>query len=168
MPTIGPFHTHFWEVSDTSVQPVRVSNGGYPLWQASVVAPSLLGVLGAWLDTRWSQLQWYARLCWRVWHLGTPQRAVIIRVLDLLESPEYPAAKQAVRQTATTLGFSHDHWKVKLSRTIKDSPGRAENIFRHMHACALTRTISESTLTNPTCDFLVELAYQEYALKPWR
>ena len=46
---------------------------------------------------------------------------------------------------------------------MKSSPGRAENVFRHLNACQITRETAGSTLTNPDCNLLVELAYHEWS-----
>jgi hypothetical protein len=88
---------------------------------------------------------------------------VLTRATALLQHPAYPAALEAVQQTATTLGFNRPEAWQGLSRVMKASPGRAENIFRHMRACELTRELSPSTLTNPDCNLLVELAYHDWA-----
>ncbi len=168
MPPVGLFHTFYWEFSDTVVPPVLAPGfGGYPMWQASVVAPSLLGVVGAWIDTRWEQIRWFWSLCRRVHELRKPQRDVLMRVLGLMEHPNYPIARTAVRTTATTLGFNDPKMWKGLSTHMKAVPGRAENEYRHLNACALTRQAG-STMTNPTCNLLVELAYHEYTVQPWR
>jgi len=83
----------------------------------------------------------------------------------LLNHPAYPIAQQAVRKTATTLGFNRPEAWQGLSRQMKSSPGYAENIYRHMQACQWTKAEAPSTLTNPDCNLLVELAYHEFALR---
>lgn len=82
---------------------------------------------------------------------------------DLTQHTAYPAALEAVKKTATTLGFNRPEAWHGLSRQMKSSPGRAENVFRHLNACQLTRETAGSTLTNPDCNLLVELAYHEWA-----
>lgn len=84
---------------------------------------------------------------------------------SLLHHPAYPFAQDAVRKTATTLGFNRPEAWQGLSRHMKSSPGRAENVFRHLEACRLTRETCGSTLTNPECNLLVELAYHDFALR---
>lgn len=166
MPTVGTFHTFYWEFSDTNVAPVAISRGGYPGWQASVIAPSLLGILGAWIDTWMVRLKWWIRFAPRVHRLTTERRDVLVHVLTALESPAYGAARKAVRETAVTLGFNRPEAWVPYSRALKASPGRAENLFRHVRACELTRDYTSSTLANPTVHLVTELAYHGFALHP--
>lgn len=165
MPTIGIHHTKYWEVSDTSGPIVHVTGGGgYPAWQASNITGSLFGVVGAWIDEHWALLKWHWRLARRVHRLSVESRAVLLRTLDLMESPIYPVAQGAVRQTATTLGFAHSEaWK-GLNREMKESPGRAENVFRHLYACRLLRETAGSTMTNPQQNFAVEVAYVGFTI----
>src|SRR5258706_15608552 len=62
MPTIGIFHTNYWEFSDTVVPPPPSTvAGGYPAWQAGVITPSLVGIVGAWIDARMALLKWHWR-----------------------------------------------------------------------------------------------------------
>lgn len=164
MPTVGPFHHHFgWDFSDTNAAPVHTSIGGiYPQWQASVIMPSLLGIIGAWIDARWELLKWHWRVAKRLHRLSTESRTVIVKVLDTLESPFYPKAQQAVRKTAHTLGFNDpSQWK-ELSRTMRASLGHSENTYRHMLACKLLRETAGSTLTNWDQNLMTELAYHGY------
>ena len=83
-PTFLSFHTHYWEFSDTSVTPIAVSVGGYPVWQASVITPSLLGILGAWIDTRWVQVKWYGSRLRQLMRLSPRGKQAIVAVLDAL------------------------------------------------------------------------------------
>lgn len=167
-PLVGECHTKYWEFSDTNAAAVHLGRGGYPLWQASVIVPSLFGVIGAWIDTRWAQLQWHWRLLRRTHRLNDEQRAVLLYTLDTLEGPAYVRAQDAVRVTSKTLGFNRpEAWK-GLSRHMKDDAGRAENTFRHLEAMRLLRIANAaagSTLTTPQQSFVVELAYQGYALR---
>lgn len=94
-----------------------------------------------------------------------PLSDLTARVDALTKHPAFPFALEAVKQTATTLGFNRPEAWQGLSRHMKASPGRAENTFRHMHACQLTRETAGSTLTNPDCNLLVELAYHAFARK---
>jgi len=166
MPTIGAFHTKYWEFSDTNAAPIHVGVTGYPLWQASVVVPSLFGIIGAWIDARVALVKWHWRLARRVHQLAPESKGVLLRALTALEDPRYPAARAAVRATATTLGFNRpEAWK-PLSQHMKAEPGRAENVFRHLNACRLLRETAGSTLTNPEQNLLTELAYHGFVLNP--
>lgn len=40
--------------------------------------------------------------------------------------------------------------------------------MRHTHAYYLLRDRMTSSLCNPDLHYLVELAYQEYAVRPWK
>lgn len=165
MPTIGLFHATFqWNFSDTNAAPVHLGAGGYPLWQASVIAPSLFGIVGAWIDEHWALLKWHWRIAKRLHRLSRESGRVLVRVLDLLESPAYPQAQAAVRGTATTLGFNRpEAWK-ELGRQMKSDAGRAENMFRHLEAMRRVRETANSTLTNPQQNLLTELAYHGFTI----
>lgn len=163
-PTIGVFHTNYWAVSDTNAAPIRVSNGGYPAWQAGVIAPSLLGAIGAWLDARWALVRWHWRLARRVHRLSPESKALLVRVVDTMESPLYVHAQAAVRQTAHTLGLGKEPiWK-DIGRYMKQEPGRIENVYRHLHARRRLTELAGSTLANPTTNLLTELAYQGFTI----
>lgn len=167
MPTVGLFHSFYWNLSDTNVAPTIAGRGGYPLWQASVIAPSLFGAIGAWWDVQWARFQWWRRFGPRVHRLTREQRAIVLTVLDTLEAPAFAQARLAVRGTATTLGFNRpEAWK-ELSRSLKDSPGNAENTFRHLEACRRLKVWEQaaggSTLTNPQRHLAVELGYVGFA-----
>lgn len=162
MPTVGLFHGSYWNLSDTNAAPVHIGKGGYPLWQASVITPSLFGVLSAFWDTFKHWARWWLRWGQVIHALNSDQRMVLERVLKGLTSPAFPKAQQSVKQTAQTPGFDY----LKYSRIVKADFGRAENIFRHVKACEDTRLlVLSSTLTNPEVNLLVELAYCAYAKK---
>lgn len=165
MPLQGWAHTFYWETSDTSAAVVHLSGGAvYPHWQSAVITPSLFGMIGAWIDARWALVQWHWALARRVHGLPRESRAVLLRVVDSLESPAYPAAQQAVRTTATTLGFNRQEaWK-DYARELKSDLGRMENVYRHLKACHLLRDAAGSTLTNPQQNLLTELAYHGFTV----
>lgn len=171
MPTVGPFHNLYWDGgTSTAVAggPSGLTRGGYPAWQAGVIAPSLFGMVGAWIDAALVKYRWRRRVVQRIEALNDEQRAVLDGVIVSLESPAYPVARAAVRQTATTLGFNRPEAWIELSRAMKASPGRAENTYRHLNACTVLRdTLRQqgSTLTNPQMHLAVELAYQGFAAK---
>src|SRR6185312_4654770 len=96
-PLVGEFHTLYWEFSDTNTAPVHVGRGGYPVWQASVIAPSLFGMIGAWWDTQWERARWFLRFLRRVHRLDAERRAVLLLTLARLEDPAYNHARIAVR-----------------------------------------------------------------------
>jgi hypothetical protein len=93
----------------------------------------------------------------------TPVPDVLLQAALLVAHPAYPAALAAVERTRTTLGFSRPEAWQALSRQMKQSPGDAENVFRHLQACQWTRETAGSTLSNPDCHLLVELAYHQVA-----
>lgn len=93
-----------------------------------------------------------------------PLPAALAQAERMLNHPAYPFAVEAVKKTATTLGFNRPEAWQGLSRHMKASPGRAENVFRHMEACRITRETCGSTLTNPECNLLVELAYHDWVV----
>ena len=158
-------HTFYWEFSDSNAAPViQAGDGGYPHWQAAVIAPSLFGVLGAWLDTHLARIKWLYRLVRRITRLDRERRLVLVQTLTMLEDPAYQTARTCVRETATTLGFNRpDAWK-DLSREMKADMGRAENCFRHLRAMHRLRVLHSSTLSNAQQNLVTELAYQGFAL----
>jgi len=229
MPTIWA-HGLYFNNSSTQVAPViQASGGGYPLWQAGVITPSLLGGL----QTLWERVVWWCqtlRSLWKLprWKRGSldlalktwlgpleavgaisshpiakpgvvqvrhtivaPRATVEVvrpfwvrwakvrrkakpevkvpemlgRTASLLAHPAYPKAKEAVEKTAQTLGFNRPEAWQQLSRQMKADPGTAENVYRHLQACQWTKQEAPSTLTNPDCNLLVELAYHEWAAK---
>lgn len=171
MPVIGEFYTSYWAITDTAAPPSAGPGiPGYPLWQAGPVHLSLgmgLGQVGLWVATLWDRWRWWWRTSGRVLRLHGEDRLVLLRTLDALEHPAYPLARVCVRKTATTLGFNRaEAWK-ELGQALKRSPGNAENTFRHLESCRLLRfnLLPEvhSTLTNPACHLIVELAYQGFA-----
>lgn len=167
MPLQGWAHSFYWEFSDTVVAPVVLVRPGYPTWQASVIAPSLFGIVGAWIDTWMERLRWWKAFAPRVHRLPVEQRDVLLRVLTSLESPGYVAARTSVRATATILGFNKpDAWTM-LKNQLKDTQGEAENMYRHLEAVRRLRA-SGSTYTNPTAHLLTELAYHGFTLHPRR
>jgi len=169
MPTVGPFHGFYWAGdASTAVTPVIPGEGrsGYPSWQAAVIAPSLFGLIGAWLDARLALLRWWLAFGRRVHRLDRERRAVLLVTLARLESPAYPLARLAVRQTATTLGFNRPEAWQPYARELKASPGRAENTFRHLRAYTLldqSVRAKGSTLSHPDLHLTTELAYRGFA-----
>lgn len=165
MPTIGIFHTKFWEFSDTNFPHASTTvGGGYPAWQAAVITPSLVGIVGAWIDARWELLKWHWRFAVRVHRLSYESRGVLSRALTSMESPAYPKAQAAVRRTATTLGFMNDPNRAEVIKYMKDTPGRVENVYRHLHARKALSAAAGSTLANHELNFLTELAYQGFTI----
>lgn len=156
---------NYWNLSDSNAPPPAVpGRGGYPMWQASVVAPSLLGAIFAWWDVQYARVVWFIGFLRRVHRLDPERRTVLLRTLDTLEHPAYPTARVVVRETATTLGFTHpEAWK-DLARHMKADNGRTENVYRHLRAMARLRELSPSTLSNPQQNFLTELAYQGFSV----
>jgi hypothetical protein len=171
VPVVGEFHTQYWAVTDTAVAPKPGGAGrpGYPMWQSGpniVVLGVAFGGLAPFFERFWDRLQWGWRTVGRVLRLGATQRPALLRVLDALEHPAYPPARLAVRKTATTIGFNRPEAWLDLGRAMKRDAGEAQNTYRHMESCRLLRAnLLNSTVTNPQCHLIVELAYQEFAAK---
>lgn len=161
---LKPFQQNYWMFSDTVVPPLRLSRGGYPAWQGSVIA-SLFGTLWEQAALYLQRWRWAWRLLQRARRLSDDRQGVVLRVLDLVEHPAYPPAQRAVRETAQTLGFANPAMWKPYSHMLKTDPGRAENIFRHVRAMELTVEHYGSTLSNPDKNVLVELAYQDFAMR---
>lgn len=195
-PTIGEFHQKYWVFSDTSVTPIGTSKGGYPAWQSQpsgvtlgtsiwgAPAPALLTkfwamvawsfsfvVLAVWTAKRWNKRDRERMLATvKILTAMDPERlSVVERTMAVLNDPVYTLAKDGVKQTAQTLGFNQPQAWVKLSHTLKDRQGWAENSWRHLHACHLTDLASRaqgSTLCNRDRHFAVALAYEGFAANP--
>ena len=197
MPTIGTFHTFYWEYSDTVVTPVAVVQGGYPLWQSGPTGITVGASLWGWPVTvpalvrrAWASGIWWLAWCgWGLRLARRPQRArwrsacealiacepeqlaVVERALYLVQQPVYARAAEGVRQTATTLGFNRPQAWVQLSHQLKARGDWAENTWRHLHACALTdqaMRAAHSTVTNRDRHFAVALAYEGFVAHPKR
>ena len=171
MPLFEEFHGHFWGGPSTEAPPPQstVIAFGYPAWQASVVAPSLFGALGAWWDHVVDFARWWWRFGLRVHRLNAEQRILLLHVLSTLESTLWPSAKLAVRETATILGFREPTvWK-KIWMGLRDNPGLADNAARHVEACRRFRAQLaqlSSTATHAQEQLIVELAYHDFVLHP--
>lgn len=184
MPTVGIFHTHFWE---NTGGPSAIPSGppplwNFPLWQSAglhlviwgVPLPSWTGIqeraravrdaIRHWVHERRLDAQAW-RICRRIRTQpdGDEALTVLQRALD---SHAYPLAAYAVRKTATTLGFNRPEAWLELSRAMKRDPGSAENQYRHMEAVRLVRVNAlAKPVGNPEANLLVEIAYQVFALK---
>jgi len=108
-------------------------------------------------------LRWWWTLGVRVSRLDVEQRRVLIKTLDLLESPAYPSARQAVRETAQILGFRDPKMWKGLSHAMKETPDHAENVYRHLEADRRTRQQTDIALSRPDLNLLVELAYHGFS-----
>ncbi len=167
MPTFLLFHKQYWEFTGGPSAPVATRRPGYPTWQASVITPSLFGIVGAWLDVWMARLKWWWQFAPRLHRLTADQRHLLLHVLTHVESPGYFAARQAVRDTAVILEFNKpDAWTM-LKHGLRADPGEAENCFRHLEAIRRLRETGAS-YTNPQAHLLTELAYQDFALHPRR
>lgn len=170
MPTIGPFHTTYWAVSDTiAPTPPGAGQPGYPMWQSgptTVVLGAIFGGITPFLERAWMAVRWWGRWGRRVFRLDGEQRAVMERVIAVLDTPHYRVAQTAVRGTATTIGFNRPEAWIHLGRHIKANPGHAENTYRHLEAYRRVREAVPaigSTVTQTQLHLTVELAYQGFA-----
>ena len=168
MPLFEEFHEHFWGGPSTSPPPPpsTIVAFGYPAWQASVVAPSLFGGLGAWWDHILDLARWWWRFGLRVHRLNAERRQLLVHLLSTLESPLWSSAQRAVRDTATIIGFREPKvWK-DLWMGLRANPGVAENAARHVEACNRFRRQIASTVTHAQEQLIVELAYHDFVLHP--
>ena len=197
MPTVGAFHEQYWNNdrhTHVVTPPPTVSNGGYPVWQASVISgvvfgPPLDPLKRCW---RWLVFLWRAvciaarvpiagRAAWLIWAaqqaasaemillatLPAPERAVYRQVEAMIASEHWPAALAAVQRTWTTPKFNDDQlWKA-MSVKVRQDRGAAQRLFRHLHA---VQALQDAGVTVPVADlhFLLEAAYQAWAAVPKR
>lgn len=185
MPTLLGFHAQYWENNrhrGTVTPAASTRRGAYPLWQSSVIHMVAFGPM---LSAFWAKLQWIwqaFKLLWYVdradqgqvldwierWPRYSPQeRHVFLRLVQLMGDPAWIDARQAVRATATTLGFNEPAFWKGLSRALKDNPGSAQNTFRHLYAVQILRT-SGRVLSNPDLHLLTEAAYHAFTAEPKR
>lgn len=171
MPTLGAFHTFYWENTSTVTSVVQ-SVGGYPLWQSAPLSLVLgIGFGGAeplyqrfvaWLQ----QIRWALGTSLRLRRLDRERRAVLDRVVTQLQGQLYPHARVAVRTTARTLRLHEPTAWAKISHDLHRKYSWAENTYRHLHACDLTEEMLRadgSTTSNPDRSLTVELAYHGFA-----
>lgn len=171
MPVQSWGHSQYWTTASTSVTPVVPSSGqpGYPMWQSGVIMGSGFGALAGWWSLWVERLRILLTVARRLWFLSPMQRAVVWRTVDLVESPVFPVAVQAVQRTATHLGFNRPEAWANLKAELKTDPGNAENTFRHLQTVNTLRlNYVGSTMTNPMAHLLVELAYHGYTLRKVR
>ena len=182
----------YWARGDGLQSAPRLTKGGYPAWQSSVILGSTFG----WCQILWERCTWWVIWLRRLWRLTIKERAwldarvdhlvrlseapeerrlILNAVEDLLDSVAYAEARGAVQETATTLGFNRPQAWVKLSHTLKDLSPWAENSWRHLNAMwLLEQRLTElriadkaiPMLTNPERNLLIELAYSGFAAKP--
>lgn len=135
---------------------------GYVTWQTTVVIGTtyaLFGPLQAVYDAIREAVRWYRLMR----ALSPDRRAALNRVIGLLLSPEYAAARSAVTDTAQILGFNKPTAWQSLVAVLKANPGWTENHWRHVQAM---QGLGETSLTNPDKNLLIELAYHGYAERP--
>ena len=180
MPVQGWGHSHYWAGTTEVILPSTEAGAAYPMWQASVITPSLFGGLQAGWEAGSEQVKswayWLARL-WRLppdtrLHLGAladrlealgPEKRIAIeQAIEAIEQDGYEAAVKAVGDVAVTPGMRERHVWVNISRKIHEWPGWSENMYRHLDAAdRAKRSIREagSTISNPDLNLMVELAY---------
>ena len=174
----------YWNLSDTTVPPLRLSRGGYPAWQsAATVAMVAFAPPWSLLRPWWERLKW----SWRLWRrirrvpatdqvlietwiarlqaADMEQRAVLERVIWSMRPEVWSEARRCVRETAVTLGFNRPEAWIPYGRALKADPGQAENTFRHLRSVHELRATLRGTgagthLSNPDANLTIELAYQ--------
>jgi hypothetical protein len=131
MPTVGEFHRKYWARKNAPPPPPPLgpTSGGFPLWQASnhvVMGAGLGALIGRVGDlctyvvqaARW----WWAFVC-RVSRLNAEQRAVVLKTMTLLESPQYPLAHEVVRETTRLLRLNAEQRAIVFkTMTLLESP----------------------------------------------
>mgnify|MGYP003333837863 CR=1 FL=1 len=168
MPVQSWGHSQYWVDLSTVVVPKPPTSGvaGYPMWQSGVIMGSGFGAVGALASLWGDRLRVLLRVVRRMWLLSPLQRAVVWRVIETVDRPEFAIAVGAVRNTALRLGFNRPEAWGDLKAELKRDPGNAENTFRHLQTVNTLRlNCVSSTFTNPQAHLLVELAYHAYAMK---
>lgn len=126
MPVVGEFHQQYWAVSDTFVPPPIISGGGgYPLWQASVIATSLpFGPFGAWWDVMRARIAWWWTLVLGVRSLSFNKRASVKALVDRLVSNAPPPKPDVITQTVERI-IEKPVEVVRVERVIQTAPPSA-------------------------------------------
>lgn len=180
MPVLSWAHSQYWQFDDGVAAPVPVSRAGYPAWQGGVLTGSMFGAIQRWWEFAVFAWRWAKRLkalsvhdqLWLAEHLTDlaslkgDRRLVLTHTMKVLQSPHYPLAREAVRSTATTLGFNKPTEWAKVGARHRGDIKLAENTWRHMEAMDRFHIAVNEPLPNTYKNFMVELAYQGYALKP--
>lgn len=166
MPVQSWAHSQYWRFDDgVGPPPAQPSRGGYPAWQSSVIAGSLLGSLQAWYEHALWIWTWTRRL----WGIPVERQRLLERIVVLTEHPAYPDAREAVTETAHVLGFNKPGAWGPLGHSLKERTDWAENTWRHLDAMKRLDAVATARgwrLTNPEKNALIELAYQSYAITP--
>ena len=134
----------------------------------------------AWMVRARHRLRWAWRVAcavwrWRVWAerieardwtarldtLDLEQRAVLERVVTVLQGPAWASAQREVRACATSPKFHQPEQWVDYSRTVKKNAGHAQNIWRHMKVVYAIQ--ADQPVSNPDAHLAAELAYQGFA-----
>lgn len=178
-------HSLLWKARANTPAPVVATTGGYPRWQSSVIAGSLLGGLMA---LRWDRLRrWWTRVTWvcsvarRAWRwsrtdqlewesllvtwegLTSDRRLAMRCAMGVVQHPAWTAAQTAVHETAHTDGFNrHQAW-AEVGHALKAYGWWADNLWRHLRSAHVVHHQVNGSLTNPERSLLVELAYHEFA-----
>lgn len=157
MPTLWA-HRYFWRARTNIPIPPTPTLGGYPLWQASVIAGSLVGGL----QLIWERLTYAWFWMRQAWHWTPDEAHAMSAALTAVHQPEWPIARDAVYLTARAEKFNESQEWAKLGHELKTHHGWAENTWRHLHALYAVEQAG-GALSNPDRNLLVELAYHEYA-----
>lgn len=162
MPVLSFGHSKFWRArANTPAPPGPLQPfSAYPMWQASVITPALLGFL----QFYWEKLVYCAK--WFVWAWASPlttdQQRAIREAILVVQHPAWTSAQDVVFDTSRAEGF-HDYmvWNV-ISDQMSREYGLAENMWRHQRALLAHRQ-THPDIDNPTRNLLIELAYHEFA-----
>jgi hypothetical protein len=93
------FQENYWvNASTVAAPPTPAGRGGYPGWQASVVA-SLFGALWELAVSYWGRLQWWWNTLQRLWAMDPEQ---VTATLDTVGQPEPPPIVQIVHVPVIT------------------------------------------------------------------
>lgn len=118
MPTMA-FHRNYWTNSDTSATPVRVTQGGYPMWQSAVLFTCGFGFQGftIWwgMLTEWLSWTWAMIGVW--WQTSRAQR-------------------RDVRRTMATLAVLETRWRPLVHRSL-GAMARFDDEQRTAFLCAV-------------------------------
>ena len=98
----------------------------------------------------------------RLERLDIEQCAVVERVIQTIECPQWTDARARVRVCATTPKFHQPEQWVAYSRAVKADSGQAQNVFRHVKVVHELKA-AHPCLSNPDAHLLTELAYHGMA-----
>ena len=113
------FHRNFWATSDTNAAPIRITRGGYPMWQSAVIFTCGFGFQGLsiWWAVFTDWLVWTRTMLGFWWHTSRSRRQEVERTMTTLQTLT-AARRPLLLRTVGALGRFDDEQRAALARTM--------------------------------------------------